>query len=126
MRRSGRIRNKVNYKTLDSRGMAHRNSDSENEDYVDADITGERELLSDVSSSSVDDSEDEREEGQISDEEESEAEVDLQKDPTVMECISKGDISKLRRLLKERQEECVKLKKEVAKEKAKEQKSKEM
>ena len=64
----------------------------------------------------------EREEGEISGQEESdddeESEIEL--------CVKTGNLEKLKKILKRREEDCKKLEKEMKKEKLKEQKSKEM
>ena len=128
MRRSSCKTKEVNYKILGSKGaaMAYR---GEQDDFVHAEVDDDKllEESNEETSENSGDSSDEKEEGQISDEEEDEDEVIS--DPVIQKCIWEGDLVKLRTILKQRKEECDKLKKEVAKEKERErelQKSKEM
>ena len=63
------------------------------------------------------------EDGEISGEE---TQSEEENDPEVEDCLKAGNLDKLKRILKKREEECKKLKKEMEKEKLKEKQNKEM
>ena len=110
LRRSSRIKHIEDYSKFNTGGW---NMAGLEQDYVDADLDGENDLLgSGKDSDSEDISEDEKEEGQISEDEETEIEG---MDSSIMELAKKGQIARLRKILKAKQEEGTKLKKESRK-----------
>ena len=114
-------RKDFNFKDFNENGW----NSSDELDYVDVDLHGERELLgSDVdedTQATQEMDEEELEEGQISDDgDEDSDEMENEMDPKILELAKKGEVDSLKRILKKQQEECCKLKREVDREKEKE------
>ena len=116
-------RTPINYSSL-HHGLEQ---EFEEDEYVkvDADIEGERELCG---SFNVEDKhelqslhESDREDGEISENEDSE-----QEESEVEFCIRTGNVEKLKKILRKREEDCRMLEKEVKKEQLKERQNKEM
>ena len=94
-------------------------TDEEELDYEDTvDIPGESELVGDFLEESM--SDDELEDGECELEEEEEISEMIQK------CMERGDLNKLKSILKEKEDRCKKLQKEVLMEQSKEKKRREM
>ena len=117
-----RGRKKIDYSKL----HAGEEQDSEEEEFdFNADLEGERQLCGsfneedEMDYESLQDSD--KEDGEISEQEESEGE-----DHEIEHCVKTGNLEKLKRILKNRENDCKVLEKEVKKERLKEQKSKEM
>ena len=101
-------------------GMPYQDSDNEDEVELGIDMEGEKDLCGSFNEDEELDYNDhlnsEMEEGEVdSDSEESDGE-----DNEIQDCIKSGNVDKLKRILKRREEDCKKLEKQVQKEKQRE------
>ena len=125
-RRNRRTLPKVDYAKLNGEKKRTKkntqvmSSSSEEElDYVDVDLQGEAELVGDFNDEMSDVS---KEEGEC----DSEGESSGQEDEQIKECMEKGDLEKLKKILKLKEERCRRLQREVKKEHDSQKKKKEM
>ena len=109
---------KLNYKTVHAKGLNSKRE--EEEDFMSSELVGEEELLgSDMEVSDNKDSTDAEDsaefsnDGQVS--EEDVEEISEGVDPKLLDIAKQGNISRLKNILKLKNEECKKLKNEVAK-----------
>ena len=122
-----RKRRPVDYNKLHSGRSQLSEEEEENSDYVEmiTDLDGEKALCGSFNEEEEEAyeslHESDREDGEISEQEDSdveESEIDL--------CVKTGNLEKLKRILKKRENDCKQLEQEVKKEKQKEQWDKEM
>ena len=117
IRRSGRNKGRIDYRTLDSKGK-----ESKEETVVETEINSDEDQefldsMEEILSQSEGTGSDDKEDGEISNiSEESGSESDSEEED--------DDIAKLKNILRKKQEECVKLKAKVNKEKQKDDKKK--
>ena len=125
LRRSARgKRTNLNYKDFNNKGFKEYEEVLDYHDEqleLEADLKGEKLLCGsdyDTDHDELEQDSDEREDGQISDSEESIEEDEM--DEEVKSCVRDGNLEKLKKILKVREEENNKLKKDLLKEKEKE------
>ena len=135
MSRNLRKKGKVDYKKLNSGGREWEEQDMEEMVCINTDQQGERDLCGSFTQEEELDYDEylsqgeSEEDGEIVSSEQSEEEDEEtsgEEDPEIQKCMKTGDINKLKAILKAKEDRCKKLRREVAREKQREKKDKEM